>query len=256
MLRAYFDDSGTHTDAPVITVGGVIGTDDQWQKFSEMWAALLRNPIDNKRPIKAFSLWDCQNAQNEFRGYSRAESDFLTGQVRQIIKSSGIIGYAAGIDKSAWDELVTADRRQNMGPAETFCLTRCVRDTLKASKIHFGREAEIAIVYDLGRKHRIPSRIENFDWSRGIDGPKVVSFTWDQVAKVWPLQAADMIATESYWFAKERLKNSTAEPRTHFLDYVESAAGSGVFMTRQIIIEELSRRNLDGTVKDAYRSEI
>lgn len=38
MLRAYFDDSGTHADAPVIAVGGVIGTDDQWRQFLQKWA--------------------------------------------------------------------------------------------------------------------------------------------------------------------------------------------------------------------------
>lgn len=62
-----------------------------------------------------------------------------------------------------------------------------------------------------------------------------------------------MIATESYWFAKDWLKDAAAEPRGHFRDYVDSAVGHGVLMTRQVIIEELSRRNADGTVKDAYR---
>lgn len=88
--------------------------------------AILRNPIEGKPPIDAFSAWDCQNARNEFAKYTRAESDFLTWRFREAIKSSGIVGYAAGIDKSAWDELVTPAHRQNMGPAENFCLTRCV----------------------------------------------------------------------------------------------------------------------------------
>ena len=30
LLRAYFDDSGTHRDLPVVVFGGLVGADTQW----------------------------------------------------------------------------------------------------------------------------------------------------------------------------------------------------------------------------------
>lgn len=252
MLRAYFDDAGTNSTAPVIAVGGLVGTVDQWEAFDKKWRAKLKEPLESKPPIKSFSLWDCQNAQREFCRYSRPESDLLTKEFREIIIESGVIGFAAAIDKIAWDELVTPQHRQNMGPAENFCLTGCVRSVLAAAKTDFNDE-DIALIYDAGRQPHLPERIERFDWSRDLDCPNVISFTWGKVADHTPLQGADMIATESYWFAKDWVLDQLSQPRIHFQDYIKSAQGNGTFMTRELIVEELSRRNPDGTVKDAFR---
>ncbi len=30
MLKAYFDDAGTHASAPVVVMGGLVGTVEQW----------------------------------------------------------------------------------------------------------------------------------------------------------------------------------------------------------------------------------
>jgi hypothetical protein len=128
-----------------------------------------------------------------------------------------------------------------------------VRNTLLASRASFDDE-QIALIYDLGRQPIVPSRIENFDWSRGIECPEVTSFTWAKVADVTPLQGADMIATESYWYAQEWLRNKDTIPRPHFHDYVKSSQGNGVLMTRENIVKELAARNRDGTIKEAFRS--
>ena len=250
--RDYEETSSTPGTAVIIAVGGLIGTEQQWQAFDDRWRAKLKFPMEGKPPLKEFGLSDCYNSRNEFERYSRPESNFLTREFRQIIKESGVIGFAAAIDKIAWDELVTAERRQNMGPAENFCLTTCVRNALSAAKSQFNDD-EVALVYDLGRKPVLPSRIEDFDWSRGIECPQVSSFTWAKVGNVTPLQGADMIATESYWFAQAWIKDPTAEPRIHFQDYVKSALGNGTLMTREIIMRELAHRNSGGTVKDAFR---
>ncbi len=252
MLKAYFDDSGTHVGAPIVVVGGLIGTDAQWKGFDANWRARLKCPIEGKQPLKKFGMHDCQESIGDFKGYSRTESDFVMHEFRQIIKNSGIVGYSSAIDKVAWDELVTAERRQNMGPAENFCLTRCARNMLANAKDHF-TEKTIRFTYDEGRKAILSNRIERFEWTRGlIDCPQVASFTYAKVRDLTPLQGADMLATESYWLLKKRRSNKTAEPRSHFQDYVKSAKGFGDFMSREVLLKELAARYPDGTVKSTF----
>jgi hypothetical protein len=48
MLRAYFDDSGTHASSEVILIGGLIGTIAQWDQFEAAWAAKLAQPLADK----------------------------------------------------------------------------------------------------------------------------------------------------------------------------------------------------------------
>lgn len=75
MLRAYFDDSGTHADSEVVAIGGLIGTVDQWNEFDRKWKALLAAPLPSKPPLRMFHLSHCNAANGEFRGYSDAECD-------------------------------------------------------------------------------------------------------------------------------------------------------------------------------------
>ena len=42
MLGAFFDDSGTHDGSPVVAMGGLLGTDEQWRTFEERWLALIK----------------------------------------------------------------------------------------------------------------------------------------------------------------------------------------------------------------------
>jgi hypothetical protein len=74
MLGAFFDDSGTHAGSPVMTIGGVLGTEAQWDVFAAAWEALLKEPLPGKKPLKQFHLSPCRAGRDEFESYSSAES--------------------------------------------------------------------------------------------------------------------------------------------------------------------------------------
>jgi hypothetical protein len=40
-VAAYFDESGTHEGAGVMTLAGYVAAEEQWIKFSEEWLVLL-----------------------------------------------------------------------------------------------------------------------------------------------------------------------------------------------------------------------
>src|SRR5271154_47753 len=45
MLKAYFDDAGTHGGSPLAVMGGLIGTIAQWDKLEDRWGKQLANPL-------------------------------------------------------------------------------------------------------------------------------------------------------------------------------------------------------------------
>ena len=71
--RAYFDDSGSHTDSEIVTIGGVIGTPQQWNDFDKRWKALLAEPLPGKPKLRMFHLSHCNAREGEFQAYSDAE---------------------------------------------------------------------------------------------------------------------------------------------------------------------------------------
>src|SRR5947209_3862900 len=86
LLRAYFDDSGTHGNSEVVVMGGLIGTVEQWDRFEAAWAAKLACPLEGKPPLKkGFHLSACNARDGEFSHYSDAEQDALIHAFRQII---------------------------------------------------------------------------------------------------------------------------------------------------------------------------
>jgi hypothetical protein len=108
ILRAYFDDSGTHSGSDVAVMGGLIGTSEQWERFELAWAEKLANPLpeSGKPPLRMFHLGACNARADEFAGYRDAEQDAVIHDFRQIIINARLTSLAMAMDKQAWDELV------------------------------------------------------------------------------------------------------------------------------------------------------
>ena len=60
VLGAFFDDSGTHDDSSLVVIGGLLGTEEQWDAFEAAWTTRLANPLSDKPPLKQFHLSACQ----------------------------------------------------------------------------------------------------------------------------------------------------------------------------------------------------
>ncbi len=248
MLRAYFDDSGTHASAPLVVVGGLIGGPVEWYRFERAWRKLLDLPMEGKPPLRKFSMSKCAAGEDEFSAYSRAERDKITHDFRQVIIASGLVGVASTIDRIAWDELVIGRYREFAGPPEALCLVHVVNDAINYASRH-KHGPEIAIVYDAGRETENFSTIGKGFVSGQFGKGQVVSFTFAQVAKFTPLQGADMVATESYWYGTDWLKNGeVTKARPHFQDYLEKVNSWGTILDRRLIQSEIVDRIDNGNL--------
>jgi hypothetical protein len=238
VLRAYFDDSGTHKDSDVVVVGGLVASVEQWAAFEVAWAARLSDPLPgyNKPPLKMFHLSHCNAKDGAFAGYTDGECDALTHDFRQILIDFRLISTASAIDKKAWDELILGENRAWLGDAADVCVDHCMREAMKIAEPRPDGNL-IAVVFDQGMgTTRRQALAEEYTFPLGH--PRVVSVTFSSVRDVLPLQAADITATENYWHAIRVLRNGQgAQPRAHMRHYLANMFAEGFMIDRSRIVE-------------------
>jgi hypothetical protein len=236
MLRAYFDDSGSHADSEIVTIGGVMGTPQQWNDFDERWKALLAEPLPGKPKLRMFHLSHCNAQEGEFQAYSDAECDAVTHDFRQILIDCGLISTASSIDKRAWDELIVGPKRDWLGEALDVCVENCLTETIKIAGPHPEGD-QIAVIFDRGIwTPRLDSVTEGYTYPLGR--PRIVTVTFSKVEDVPPLQGADITATENYWHAIKTLRDGYgAQPRPHMRHYLTHMFAEGFLIDRARIIE-------------------
>jgi hypothetical protein len=234
MLRAYFEDSGTHRTSDAVLLGGLIGTCEQWNQFESEWAAKLAAPLPGKPALPRFHLAACNACDEEFLGYSRAESDAVIHDFRQIILDAGLIGIASAVDRRAWDELIVGPARQRFGDPMSACVERCLTECFRIAGPH-PQGDRISVVFDLSIKSpRVQEIAERFTLPLGR--PRLTLFLFGLARGLLPLQGADIVATESYWHAIEWLKlGDAALPRAHMRHYTASAYYEAVILDHEAI---------------------
>jgi hypothetical protein len=249
MLKAYFDDAGTHAGAPVAVMGGLIGTVTEWGQLEDAWGEQLADPLPEvgKPRLSMFHMAACEAADGEFRDYKPTERQTVAQHFRRIIANSGLASTASAVDVAAWDDLVAGPVRDYLGPAIepgfVHCLTRA-RDY--AWDHPEGRE--IAVVFDQvienDRLHKIIDYYTDYSDTR-VD---FCSITFAKVKNVYPLQAADIIATQNYWLAQQYMGIRAAGKDVDFSFrklFAEKPA-EGLILDRQAIAEDMRHRGPDG----------
>ena len=153
ILRAYFDDAGTHGSSNVVMLGGLIGTCEQWDKFEASWAAKLADPLPeyHKPPLRKFGVGDCvgRRAGSGFEHYSEPEAQAVRHDFRQIILDTKLTGVAASVDKKSWDELITIPIRNVMGDAISVCFYQCLSEIVRFANPH-PHGHSLAVWFDQG----------------------------------------------------------------------------------------------------------
>ena len=240
VLGAFFDDSGTHPDSPVVAIGGLLGTEAQWDEFAPRWEALVKEPLPGRGPIKKFGLSRLRGGYEDFRDYGRADRDQINTRFKSIILDVGLVSLASAVDRKAWNELIVGALKNEFGKLEEYCFVKCVDsviDTIRTrkpgEKVHF--------FFDRGIRHQF------LDWAKlylaqSERYPEIDGFTFAPVREVVALQGADLIASETYQFAQAWLKDRE-NPKAHpqFQDFIYRDLSAGAILAREHIQEMIAR---------------
>jgi len=240
MLGAFFDDSGTHSTSPVVAMGGLLGTDEQWDAFEPAWTKLLNEPLPGKPKLSQFHLSPCRASKGEFRDYSRIESDFLTAQFRRIILDTGLVTVAAAVNRAVWNELVIGEIADQLGSPEELCFFKCVETVINIVRVRKPGE-RIMMVVDEGTRDKLQWWTVLFNMQKQLY-PELDRMFFAPVPKVVALQGADMIATETYQFSQAWIKEGErAVENPHFSEFRYRDLSTGLIFDRDQIAEIVAR---------------
>ena len=197
MLKAYFDDSGTHSGSTVIAVGGFVAQAEEWDVFDRDWAEMLAIA-----QIGWFHMSACGSQHGEFTGWSRERCDALIKNAIAILKKHPLHGFAAGM---------LANNKKHTIPIGAFdmCLGQCISALLHRVD-QLGERVEIFMEDHPGRKKHLLDYLRfRGEFGRHLPRGRLVEEVYSvSNRKHRPLQAADLLAYEMY---KEVLNSPPAE---------------------------------------------
>ncbi len=250
MLRAYFDDAGSHAGAPVVVVGGLVGTVDQWESLEEAWERQLANPLPEvgKPCLSMFHMSPCEAGDGEFEGYKPVERALVAQHFRRVIARSNLASTASAIDVAAWDDLVTGPVRGFLGAALEKCFMNCL-DRVRDYAFDHPNGKYVAVVFDQGIENdRLHELIDLY--KRGPEDTRTnfSSIIFAKVKDYYPLQAADLVATQNYWLAQEWLgvRPFGKDVDISFREIFKDRPFEGQILDRAGIEDDLRHRGPDG----------
>jgi len=212
MLRAFFDDSGTHEGgrwgpSKVVAVAGIFGTEGELRGLEIEWRKHLNHPLCGSKPKpRRFHMTECQ-ASGEFTGWTRTETDFFCHQLGSVILESGVSAYGMACSRKDWDELIIGDTRAILGDAEGNAVRNCfLKATGWAQKFTFDPKM-MFFIDDRPHRQQENKIVFNVFETQAMPPPELVGLSFVTSHDFPPLQAADLIAWEFYQYAKDTLES-------------------------------------------------
>jgi len=252
MLKAFFDDSGTHGNSEVVVWAGVFGTVDEFDRLESAWLSKLEKPLSNRPKLAKFSCRDCARGDGEFFGYGQGERDLLRNEMRQIIADSGVRPCAYAVPIGLYNEVLRGRIRRAYGPPDGIAFAACADHSLKVAAAN---SLPMAAVFDKGQKSPYLDNLLADAENRAEKRDVPVSYTYMAVADSAGLQAADTIATEHYWYSLELLHDEKAEMSAHFKSLVKKNEPVGYWLLRPELEEMRDKYRADNPLRDWLRSE-
>jgi len=202
-LTCYFDES---FDEQVHVVAGYVASDDYWDGvFTPAWRKVID---DSPHPIAEFSAGDCFHGQKEFargKGWTRTEREDLRDElISHIIDPPGLVGIATAFcipgKADPGDRRSPKYRRQVLTAGYGISLGTCFLNLLPIVTRH-SEITKIRTVVDKRCKFS-EAVAKNWEFALRTIPPdlasKITTPATDDSKKCLPLQAADLLAFETF----------------------------------------------------------
>jgi hypothetical protein len=228
VLSCYYDDSGTHNDSDVVVWAALFGNKYQWAALDDAWGQALKSTPQNCRPLTHFHMARCDNGSGEFGdgdGYQRwpiSDREALAKELRRIINANMLRGFAIGVERKAWDKLITGNRRRILGDAEGWAIRNIIIFGIQwAISRQCECDPDLAMFFDRRRTGEIAAvykAISDELFLRNLNLITKIPYTPDlspvgfsEMSRTHPLQAADLFAWEFYQNVRDVVVNKAPD---------------------------------------------
>ncbi len=228
VLAAYFDDSGSYPEHPLVVMCGAVASTKQWKDFSIQWNKVLRS-----EGISVFHMADCENFEGEFKGWTPIRKrDFIVKLIEIVKKYKrqfiGSIVFCKDFDlvKPKFPNIPLTHKQ--------FCINRCILH-LSIWMEGSTERKNVTIYFDRGNP-LAPEMVKLFCEKSTPKWKCVQGNKEDDI----PLQAADLIAYDVFKYKKNELEGWPRPPRKSILSLLGNQKQQWSIETPETIASHLA----------------
>ena len=201
MLKAYFDDSGTHAQSKMVAIAGFIGDATVWDSFDANWEPILTAP-DKSTRLSEFKMYDCVHGVEEFSPPLWGFADRLAcaGRVADVLDATDIMAIGSITVREDIQPLLDNPwfSQKIRGTIYYLCFEHCIQMAVNWTKRYCaatGKQERIALVFDEQSEFStIAEEIYKEYKKSPVWGEWLVSCSIASSKDFYPLQAADFLA--------------------------------------------------------------
>lgn len=204
VLSAYFDESGHSASSRIVSMAGWLAPPNIWDSLSVDWKSVLDDP---EFRVSVFHMTDFENQWGEFdSGWSdnNKRHSFL-GKLVEVIKRHDLCGIGSVILMSEY-EISQELKEERASDAYFLNFQMCSSDSVQIVARKFNAE-RVSFVFATQQEYvgRLPALYQKVQsWS---NTERFGPIAYDTPQKMVPLQAADLIAYETFKFFENGIYN-------------------------------------------------
>lgn len=215
MLTAYFDESGTHLGSKVIVVAGYLASDEQWLKFKDEWSQVFSD-----YEIDYFHMTDFESGYKQFKSLSKHNKQRLLDRLLTFLRIRARFGIGAAFYISSYDELVAEGYGDEVGSPYYWCAAICLH-AVKRWANKQSCQYPITLVFEKGAKEsgEFQKSFKKYRTTQDYkDNYRISSLTFLDKRQSLPLQAADILAYETWKYLCNELAANPRRPRWSMME--------------------------------------
>jgi Protein of unknown function (DUF3800) len=215
MLYGFFDESGIHAGAKILTVGGWIASEEEWEAFARQWRTTLK-----RAGVSAFHFVDFNHSTKEFEGWTPRWKEEVLRQLFSVIERRDLMGVSGAIVMDDFNSVVGSSSgtvlHEKHGPYWV-SLQYCVEVISK--------RVNDEVLYCLDRQQEFDSPLRDSFHSLKVArtdyAPMMAGITFASKFDYPELQAADLLVGETAKSLHNRLYDPERPLRKSFIALLE-----------------------------------
>src|SRR5260221_10138362 len=220
MLLAYFDDSGTHANSAVTLIAGLVASAVTWARIEGAWKQHL-----SVTGVSHFHAVDCENGSRKFSSVSRPLRDSLSYGLSEAICSHqrAMVLLGSAVKTDDWEVAAPKEITNRFVDPYYFCFEACLQQISNWSVRHADGEIVTIVFAQRGQyDSRLIELHELYSKSSALPNNRLGSLSFSSPKDSIPLQAADLIAYETYRYAATPVTTRSPTLRRAFQNFVQA----------------------------------